>query len=98
MGRMDRIGRENYSEWTTCSLKVQLQDETGRASAGFGAEDYEPIAEDALDTPVRGRGSGDVRSLTGEAGYASGTKNQFSSLDLKRYIYICILNSDIGRW
>ena len=67
MGRMNRIGREaNSAEWTTCSLKVQLQDETGRAFAGFGAEDCEPIVEDALDAPVRWRGSGDVRSLNGK--------------------------------
>ena len=52
MGRMNRIGREaNSAEWTTCSLKVQLQDETGRAFSGFGAEDCEPIVEDALDAP-----------------------------------------------
>ena len=50
MGRMNRIEREaNSAEWTTCSLKVQLQDETGRAFSGFGAEDCEPIVEDALD-------------------------------------------------
>ena len=45
---------------------MQLQDETGQAFAGFGAEDCEPIVEDALDTPVRWRGSGDVRSLSGK--------------------------------
>ena len=67
MGMMDRIGREaNSAEWTTCSLKVQLQDETGRAFSGFGAEDCEPIVEDALDAPVRWRDSDDIRSLTGK--------------------------------
>ena len=50
----------------TGGLKVQLQNETGRAFAGFGAEDCEPIVEDALDAPVRWRGSGDVRSLSGK--------------------------------
>ena len=50
----------------TGSLKVQLQDETGRAFAGFGAEDCEPIVEDTLDAPVCWRGSGDVRSLSGK--------------------------------
>ena len=50
----------------TGGLKVQLQDETGRAFGGFGAEDCEPIVEDALDAPVRWRGSGDVRSLSGK--------------------------------
>ena len=50
----------------TDGLKVQLQDETGRAFAGFGAEDCEPIAEDTLDAPVRWRGSGDVCSLIGK--------------------------------
>ena len=45
---------------------MQLQDETGRAFAGFSAEDCEPIVEDALDVPVRWRGSGDVRSLIGK--------------------------------
>ena len=47
-------------------LKVQLQDETGRAFAGFDAEDCEPIVDDALDAPVHWRGSGDVHSLTGK--------------------------------
>ena len=47
-------------------LKVQLQDETRRAFADFGAEDCEPIVGDALDAPVRWRGSGDVRSLSGK--------------------------------
>ncbi len=52
MSRMDKIGREaNPAEWATCGLKVQLQDETGRTFAGFGAEDCEPIVEDALDAP-----------------------------------------------
>ena len=50
----------------TGGLKVQLQDETGRTFAGFGAEDCEPIADDALDAPVRWRGLGDVRSLSGK--------------------------------
>ena len=50
----------------TGGLKVQLQDETGRAFAGFSTDDCEPIAEDALDAPVRWRGSGDVRSLSGK--------------------------------
>ena len=45
---------------------MQIQDETGRAFAGFGAEDCEPIAEDALYAPVRWRGPGDVRSLSGK--------------------------------
>ena len=45
---------------------MQLQDETGRAFAGFSAEDCEPIVEDALDVPMRWRGSGDVRSLIGK--------------------------------
>ena len=67
MGRMDKIGREaNPAEWATCGLKVQLQDETGRAFAGFGTENCEPIVDDVLDTPVRWRGSGDVRSLSGK--------------------------------
>ena len=43
---------------------MQLQDETGRSVAGFGAEDCEPIVEDALDAPGRWRGSGNVRSLS----------------------------------
>ena len=50
----------------TGGLKVQLQDETGQAFAGFGAEDCEPIAEDALDASVRWHGLGDVRSLSGK--------------------------------
>ena len=50
----------------TGGLKVQLQDETGRAFAGFGADDCDPIVDDALDAPVRWRGSGDVRSLIGK--------------------------------
>ena len=48
----------------TGGLKVQLQDETGRAFAGFSTDDCEPIAEDALDAPVHWRGSDDVCSLT----------------------------------
>ena len=39
----------------TDGLKVQLQAGTGRAFAGFGAEDCELIVEDALDAPVRWR-------------------------------------------
>ena len=67
MDRMNRIGREaNFADWTMCGLKVQLQDETRRASAGFGTDDCEPIAEDTLDASVRWRGSGDVRSLSGK--------------------------------
>ena len=50
----------------TGGLKVQLQEGIGRAFAGFGAEDCEPIVEDALDALVRWRGSGDVRSLSGK--------------------------------
>ena len=37
----------------------------GRLRA-LAAEDCEPIVEDALDVPVRWRGSGDVRSLIGK--------------------------------
>lgn len=48
----------------TGDLKVQLQDETGRAFAGFGADDCESIVDDVLDAPVRWRGSSDVRSLS----------------------------------
>ncbi|MYB72087.1 MAG: hypothetical protein F4X75_26720 [Gemmatimonadetes bacterium] len=50
----------------TGGLKVQLQDETGRASAGFGADDCEPIVDDALGASVRWRGSDDVHSLSGK--------------------------------
>ena len=35
----------------TGGLKVQLQDETGRAFSGSSMEDREPIVEDALDAP-----------------------------------------------
>ena len=46
-------------------LRVQLQDETGRACEGFGDEDCEPIGEDAVDEVVKWKG-GDVRSLEGK--------------------------------
>ena len=84
MGRLNRIGREaNSAEWTMCSLKVQLQDETGRAFSGFGAENCEPIVDDALDAPVRWRGLGDVRSLSGKM-----VALQFSFLpEDKLYLY-----------
>ena len=65
-GRFIPLRRVDDVQSPTGGLKVQLQDETGRAFAGFGAEDCEPIVEDALYAPVCWRGSGDVRSLIGK--------------------------------
>ncbi len=50
---------------TNGRLRVQLQDETGRACEGFGDEDCEPIGEDTVDEVVKWKG-GDVRSLEGK--------------------------------
>ena len=47
-------------------VKVQLQDETGRAFDGFGDGDCDPISEDCLDRMVTWKGDGDVRSLDGK--------------------------------
>jgi len=45
-------------------LRVQLQDETGRALPGYSCEECDPIREDALSRQVSWRGSGDLRALS----------------------------------
>ena len=44
-------------------LRVQLQDETGRAVDGFGLEDCDPLHADTLDQPVTWKGRGDLGLL-----------------------------------
>ena len=66
MGRMDKIGREaNFRRVDDVQLEGAASGRN-RAFAGFGTEDCEPIVDDVLDAPVRWRGSGDVRSLSGK--------------------------------
>ena len=45
------------------ALKVQLQDETGKALEGFSSKDCDPIGEDAIDKQVTWKGKANLAAL-----------------------------------
>jgi hypothetical protein len=56
----------NYAAGSGGSLRVELQDESGRPIPGFTASDCRPLAGDAIDQIVSWNTGGDVASLAGK--------------------------------
>ena len=56
----------NYSTSAAGSVQVEVQDNDGRAIAGFGMDDMELLFGDELDAAVRWRGGGDLGPLAGK--------------------------------
>ena len=53
----------NYATSAAGSIRVELQDETGRPLPGFGLADSVPLFGDELDAVVKWKSTGDVSSL-----------------------------------
>ena len=57
--------RLNYSTSAAGGVRVELQDEQGRALDGFGLDEMAPLFGDSLDAPVAWRAGGDLSALIG---------------------------------
>ena len=58
--------RLNYSTSAAGSVRVELQEESGAALAGFTLDDMDPMYGDELDEAVSWKGGADLSALQGK--------------------------------
>ncbi|MEZ5278310.1 MAG: hypothetical protein R3F07_18155 [Opitutaceae bacterium] len=57
--------RLNFASSIAGDVRVEIQDETGRALEGFRLDECDPVFGDAIDRPVTWKNGPDVRTLSG---------------------------------
>jgi hypothetical protein len=56
----------NFATSAAGSVRVELQDATGKPHAGFALDDCPPIFGDTIERPVAWKSGGDVAALAGK--------------------------------